>query len=57
MSTNIPLAVRNLIDEYRSFLRTSFRFLDDHLRQGQEDHNPSNIEKSVLISYEQQASE
>ncbi len=35
---NIPLAVRNLIDEYRSFLRTSYRFLDDRLRRQFEKH-------------------
>ena len=33
MTPNIPLAVRHLIDEYRSFLRTSYRFLDEHLRR------------------------
>ncbi len=38
MSPNIPLAVWNLIDEYRSFLRTSYRFLDDRLRQQFEEH-------------------
>jgi ATP-dependent helicase YprA (DUF1998 family)/very-short-patch-repair endonuclease len=38
MTPNIPLAVRNLIEEYRSFLRTSFRFLDDHLRRQFEQH-------------------
>ena len=38
MTPNIPLAVRNLIDEYRSFLRTRFRFLDDHLRRQFEEH-------------------
>ena len=38
MTPNIPLAVRNLIDEYRSFLRTSFRLLDDHLRNQFEEH-------------------
>ncbi|GAB4240065.1 MAG: hypothetical protein Kow00109_15100 [Acidobacteriota bacterium] len=32
MTPNIPLAVRDLINEYRSFLRTTFRFLDPHLR-------------------------
>lgn len=35
---NIPQAVRRLIEEYRSFLRTSFRFLDEHLRQQFEEH-------------------
>ena len=38
MTPNIPLAVRHLIDEYRSFLRTSFRFLDEHLRRQFEEH-------------------
>ena len=38
MTPNIPLAVPNLIDEYRSFLRTSYRFLDEHLRRQFEDH-------------------
>ena len=38
MTPNIPLAVRNLINEYRIFLRTSYRFLDDHLRRQFEDH-------------------
>ncbi len=38
MMPNIPLVVRNLIDEYRSFLRTSYRFLDDHLRRQFEEH-------------------
>lgn len=38
MTPNIPFAVRNLIDEYRSFLRTSYRFLDEHLRRQFEEH-------------------
>jgi len=38
MKTNIPKAVHDLVEQYRSFLRTSFRFLDDHLRQQFEDH-------------------
>ena len=38
MPPNIPVAVRNLIEEYRSFLRTSYRFLDDHLRRQFEEH-------------------
>jgi hypothetical protein len=29
---NIPQAFRSLIAEYRSLLRTSYRFLDPHLR-------------------------
>ena len=32
MSANIPQIVRELIAEYRRFLRTSYRFLDDGLR-------------------------
>jgi superfamily II DNA/RNA helicase len=35
---NIPLAVRHLIDQYRRFLRTSYRFLDEHLRRQFEEH-------------------
>jgi hypothetical protein len=38
MTPNIPQAVRDLIAEYRSFLRTSYRFLDDRLRQQFEEH-------------------
>ena len=38
MTPNALLAVRNLIDEYRSFLRTSYRFLDEHLRRQFEEH-------------------
>ncbi|HEY2292359.1 MAG TPA: DEAD/DEAH box helicase, partial [Thermoanaerobaculia bacterium] len=35
---NIPLAARHLIDQYRRFLRTSYRFLDEHLRRQFEAH-------------------
>jgi hypothetical protein len=35
---NIPQAVRHLIEEYRRFLRTSYRFLDPHLRRQFEAH-------------------
>jgi len=35
---NIPQAVRHLIEEYRRFLRTSYRFLDPHLRRQFEEH-------------------
>jgi len=35
---NIPHAVGELITEYRRFLRTSYRFLDEHLRRQFEDH-------------------
>ncbi|MDH7513501.1 MAG: DEAD/DEAH box helicase [Clostridiales bacterium] len=38
MIVNIPEAVHNLIEEYRRFLKTSYRFLDDHLRKQFEDH-------------------
>lgn len=38
MSVNIPQAVNDLIQEYRRFLKTSYRFLDDHLRKQFEDH-------------------
>jgi ATP-dependent helicase YprA (DUF1998 family)/RNA polymerase subunit RPABC4/transcription elongation factor Spt4 len=35
---NIPLAVRHLIEQYRRFLRTSYRFLDERLRVQFEAH-------------------
>ncbi len=35
---NIPHAVRHVAEEYRRFLRTSYRFLDDRLRQQFEAH-------------------
>jgi len=38
MSINIPQAVHDLISEYRRFLKTSYRFLDDHLRRQFEEH-------------------
>ncbi len=38
MKPNIPLAVRHLIEEYPRFLRTSYRFLDPHLRSQFEAH-------------------
>ncbi len=38
MTPNIPQAVRELVAEYRRFLRTSYRFLDDHLRRQFEEH-------------------
>lgn len=38
MKPNIPLAVRHLIEQYRRFLRTSYRFLDPHLRSQFEAH-------------------
>ncbi len=38
MTSNIPQAVNELITEYRRFLRTSYRFLDERLRRQFEDH-------------------
>lgn len=38
MTPNIPRAVREVIAEYRRFLRTSYRFLDEHLRRQFEEH-------------------
>jgi hypothetical protein len=38
MTPNIPQAVRELITEYRRFLRTSYRFLDEKLRSQFEEH-------------------
>ncbi|ROR02912.1 DEAD/DEAH box helicase [Desulfosoma caldarium] len=38
MTANVPQAVRGLISEYRRFLRTSYRFLDDRLRHQFENH-------------------
>jgi len=38
MTPNIPQAVRELVTEYRRFLRTSYRFLDEHLRRQFEEH-------------------
>jgi ATP-dependent helicase YprA (DUF1998 family) len=35
---NAPTAVNHLIDEYRRFLRTTYRFLDPHLRRQFEEH-------------------
>ncbi len=35
---NIPQVVRHLIQEYRRFLATSYRFLDDGLREQFERH-------------------
>jgi hypothetical protein len=34
--TNIPLAVRHLVEQYQRFLRTSYRFLDGLRRQFEE---------------------
>ena len=38
MIPNIPRAVHDLIGEYRRFLKTSYRFLDPHLREQFEQH-------------------
>ncbi len=38
MTPNIPQGVRELIAEYRRFLRTSYRFLDERLRRQFEEH-------------------
>ncbi len=38
MISNIPQAVRERLAEYRRFLRTSSRFLDEHLRRQFEEH-------------------
>lgn len=38
MTPNIPQAVRELITEYRRFLKTSYRFLDENLRSQFEQH-------------------
>jgi len=38
MTPNIPQAVTDLIEQYRRFLRTSYRFLDDDLRRQFEEH-------------------
>lgn len=45
MRPNIPQAVRELVGEYRRFLRTSYRFLDDHLRRQFEAH----LDRSEVI--------
>ena len=45
MPCNIPQAVHELIGEYRRFLRTSYRFLDPHLRRQFENH----LEQSDVI--------
>ena len=38
MGTSAPVAVRHVIEEYKRFLQTSFRFLDPHLRKQFEAH-------------------
>jgi len=38
MNVNMLQAVHHLVEEYHSFLKTSYRFLDDHLRKQFEEH-------------------
>jgi len=38
MNVNMLQAVHHLVGEYHSFLKTSYRFLDDHLRKQFEEH-------------------
>lgn len=38
MTVSAPPAVRHVIEKYKRFLRTSFGFLDPHLRQQFEEH-------------------
>jgi len=38
VGTSAPGAVRHVVEEYKRFLRTSFRFLDPHLREQFEGH-------------------
>lgn len=38
MTVSAPVAVQHVIEEYKRFLKTSFRFLDPHLRQQFEAH-------------------
>ncbi len=38
MSVSAPTAVRHVVEEYKRYLRTSFRFLDPHLRAQFEEH-------------------
>jgi len=38
VGTSARVAVRHVIEEYKRFLRTSFRFLDPHLREQFEAH-------------------
>ncbi len=54
MMPNIPQAVRSLIAEYRSFLRTSYRFLDPHLRQQFEGHL-ERAGEGTLFQHQEQA--
>jgi hypothetical protein len=38
MTISAPAAVRHVVEEYKRYLRTSFRFLDPHLREQFEEH-------------------
>lgn len=38
MTISAPAAVRHVVEEYKRYLRTSFRFLDEHLREQFERH-------------------
>jgi hypothetical protein len=38
MTVSAPAAVRHVVEEYKRYLRTTFRFLDPHLRQQFEEH-------------------
>ncbi|MGQ0669706.1 MAG: DEAD/DEAH box helicase [Actinomycetota bacterium] len=38
MTVSAPAAVGHVVEEYKRFLRTSFRFLDPHLREQFEEH-------------------
>ncbi len=38
MTVSAPAAVGHVVDQYKRFLRTSFRFLDPHLREQFEQH-------------------
>ena len=38
MIISAPVAVRHVVEEYQRFLRTSFCFLDPHLREQFEEH-------------------
>jgi len=38
MTVSAPAAVRHVIEEYKRYLRTTFRFLDPHLRRQFEEH-------------------
>ena len=50
MKPNIPLAVRHLIEQYRRFLRTSFRFPDPH-RRSQPKNFIAKVAKNVTVHH------